>query len=59
MAASDRFRACNFIEKETQAKMFFVNLAKLLITSFDRMPANDCFLCLSVNFERFFKATLF
>ena len=33
--------------------MFFCELCKFLRTFFDRIPADDCFLCLSVNFQRF------
>ena len=37
--------------------MFFSEFCKIFknIFSFDRTPPDDCFLCLSVNFEAFFK----
>ena len=49
----------NFIIKETTAKMFFCEFCKIFkdIFSFDRTPQDDCFLCLSVNFE-FFRTLL-
>ena len=53
---SFRFPACNFIIKEAAAKMFFCEFFKIFkdIFSFDRTPPDDdCFLCLSVNFEFF------
>ena len=50
MAASDSFRipACNFIKKLTP------DFADFLRTSFDRIHVDECFLFLSVNFEKFF-----
>ena len=53
------FPACNFIIKETTTKMFFCEFCKIFkdIFSFDRTPQDDCFLCLSVNFE-FFRTLL-
>ena len=54
-----RFPACNFVKKETRAKMFFsVSFTKFLRTSFDRTPPDDCSLCLSENFEKFFRTPL-
>ena len=54
-----RFPACNFVKKETRAKMFFsVSFTKSLRTSFDRTPSDDCSLCLSENFEKFFRTPL-
>ena len=40
--------------------MFFCELCKMFknIFSFDRTPQDDCFLCLSVNFEKFFRTPL-
>ena len=35
-----------------------VNFTKVLRTSFDRTPADDCLLSLSVNFEKFFRIAL-
>ena len=60
VAASDSFRfpACNFIKKEILAKMFFCEFAKFLRTYFYRTPPDDCFLSLSVNFEKFFRTLL-
>ena len=57
MAAPESFRfpVCNFIKKETAAKIFFGEFWKIFkeIFSFDRTPPDECFLCLSVNFEFF------
>ena len=52
---SFRFPACNFIIKETTAKMLLCEFCKTFkdIFSFDRTPKDDCFLCLPVNFEFF------
>ena len=58
-SASLRFPACNFVKKETPANMFFVNFAKFLRTSFDRIPPDDYFLCLPEDFEKFFRTTIF
>ena len=62
MAAPESFSfpACNFIIKETTGKMFFCEFCKIFkdIFSFDRTPPDDCFLCLSVNFETFFRTLL-
>ena len=48
-----RFPACSFIKKETPAKMLFCKFCEILknIFSFNSTPRDDCFLCLSVNFE--------
>ena len=35
-----------------------MDFAKFLRTSFDRTPLDDCFLCLSENFEKFFRTPL-
>ena len=48
-----RFPACNFIKKETPYRCFSVNFTKFLRTYFDRTSLDDCFLCLSVNFEKY------
>ena len=56
VAASDSFRfpACNFIKKTFWKRCFSVNFAKLLRTSFNRTPPDDCFL----NFDKFFRTPL-
>ena len=56
---SFRFPACNFIIKETTAKMFFCEFCKTFkdIFSFDRTPQDGSFLRVSVNFE-FFRTLL-
>ena len=62
VAASEDFRfpASNFIEKETPEKIFFSEFCKIFknIFSFDRAPPDECFLCLSVNFETCFRTLL-
>ena len=59
VAASENFRfpACDFIKRETPAKMFLCKLCKIFknIFSFDRAPPEYCFLCLSMNFEKFLR----
>ena len=61
MAAPESFRFpdCNFIIKETTAKMFFCEFSKIFkdIFTSDRTPPDDCFLSLSLNFE-FFRTVL-
>ena len=63
VAASEgfRFSACNFIEEETPEKLFCCEFCKNFknIFSFDRTPPDNCFLCLSVNFETFFRKLLY
>ena len=56
---SFRYPACNFIKKDPPVKMFFCEFCKNFqnIFSFDRTP-DGCFLCLSVNFEKFFRTLL-
>ena len=49
------FATCNFIKKETPERRFSVSFAKLLRTSSDRITLDNSFLCLSVNFEKFFR----
>ena len=57
VAASHSFKspACNFIKNVTPAKMFFENFATFLRISLDRTPPDDCFSCLFVNFEKFYR----
>ena len=57
-SAGLRFPACNFVKKETPAKMFFCEFYKTLRTSFDRTPSDFCSLCLSEHFEKFFGTPL-
>ena len=58
VAASDSFRfpACNFNRKQTPPKMIFRDFWKIFAntSSFNRTAPDDCFLCLSMNFEKFF-----
>ena len=54
-----RFPACNFTKKRLRHRRFSVNFAKFLRTSSDRTPPDECFLCLSVNFEKLFRWPLF
>ena len=62
VSASDSFRfpVCNFIKKEIPAKVFFCEFCKIFknIFSFDGTPPNDCFLSLSVSFEKFSRTLL-
>ena len=50
--------ACNFIKKQFPAIMFFGEFGKFLRASFDRALPDDCFLILSMNFEKFFRTSL-
>ena len=52
---SFRFSACKFVKKETPEEMIFVNS---LGASSDRIPLDDYFLYLPVNFEKFFRTQL-
>ena len=47
--------ACNFIKKEIPTKMFSCEFGKI---SNNRALPDDCFLSLSVNFEKFFRTSL-
>ena len=62
VAASEDFRfpASNFIEKETPEKIFYSEFCKIFkyIFSFDRTRPDECFLCLSGNFETCFRTLL-
>ena len=46
------------LKKRLGQRCFSVSFAKFLSTSFVRTPPDDCFLCLSVNFEKFFRSPL-
>ena len=50
---SFKFPACNFIKKRLWQRCFSMNFGKFLKISFDRTSPDDCFLCLSENFEKF------
>ena len=56
------FQPATFLNKRFQQRCFSVNLAKFLRTCFVITPPDDCFsgwlLCLSVNFEKFFRTPL-
>ena len=61
VGASDSFRfpGCNiFLKKRFRQICFSVNFSKFFRTSFDRTSLDDCFLSLSVNFEKFFTEKL-
>ena len=45
-------------KKRLQQRLISVNFAKFLRTSFDITPPGDCFLCLSVNLEKFSRSPL-
>ena len=48
------FQPATLLKKRLRQRCFSVNFAKFFRISFDRTPPDDCFLSLSVNFERFF-----
>ena len=62
MAVSDSsgFQPATLLKNDVSGKerCFSVNFAKFLRASFYRTPSDDCFLCLPVNFEKFFKTSL-
>ena len=47
------FQPATLLKKGLQQRRFSVNFAKFIGTSFDWTPLGDCFLCLSVNLEKF------
>ena len=49
------FQPATLLKKRLRHRRFSVNFAKILRTSSDRTPPDDCFLCLSVNFEKLFR----
>ena len=48
------FQAATLLKKRLRQSCFSVNFAKFLRTYIDRTPLDDCFLSLSVNFEKLF-----
>ena len=54
------FQPATLLKKRLRKRCFSVNFANFLRTSFllTRKPPDDCFLCLSVNSEKFFKTLL-
>ena len=52
------FQPIPLLKKRFPQRYFSVNFAKFLRTSFDRTPPDDYFLSLSVNFKKFFWASL-
>ena len=60
VAASDssRFPPTALLKKRLGERCLSVNFVKFLWTSFVRRPPDDCFLCLSVSFEKFFRSPL-
>ena len=53
------FQPATLLKKRLWHKRFSVNFAKVLRTSSERTPLDDCFLYLSVNFEKLFRWPLF
>ena len=47
------FQPASLLKKRLRQRCLSVNFAKFLRTSFDRTPPYNCFLCLSVNYEKF------
>ena len=54
------FQPASLLKKRLRESCFFVTFANILriSSSFDRTPPGDCFLCLFVNFEKFFRTIL-
>ena len=61
VAASDSFmfRAYKFIKKETPAKILLCKFSKMLRTSFDRIPPDDCLFVFICEFWEVFQITSF
>ena len=55
------FQPANLFKKRLRQRPrpFSVNFARFLKVSFDSKPPDDCFLCLSVNFEKFLRILFF
>ena len=53
------FQPATLFKKRLRQRYFSMNFTRFLRKSFDRTPPDDCFLCLSVNFERSFLENLF
>ena len=54
-----RFQPVTLLKKRLQQRCFSVSFAKILRTSFNRIPAGNCFLSLSVNFKKFSEHLLY
>ena len=52
------FQPAFLLNNRLLQRCFSVNFANFLRASFEKTPPNDCFLCLSVNFEKFFRTPL-
>ena len=51
------FQPATLLKKTLRQKCFAVNFANIFknVFSFERTPPDDCFLCFSVNFEKFLR----
>ena len=49
------FQPATLLKKRLRHRRFSVNFAKFLRASSERTPPDECFLCLSVNFEKLFR----
>ena len=52
------FQLATEFKKRFRQRCFSVNFANFLKASFDRTPPDDCFLSLSLNFEKFFRISV-
>ena len=52
------FQPATLLKMRLQQRCFLCEFYKILSTSFDRPPPGDCSLCLSENFEKFFRTPL-
>ena len=52
------FQPATLLKRRLRQRCFSVNFEEFSGTSFDRAPPNDCFLCLSEKFEKFFRIPL-
>ena len=50
------FQSATLLKNRLRQRCLPVSFAKFLRTYLDRTPPKDCFLCLSMNFERFFRS---
>ena len=53
------FEPATLLKMRLRQSFLSVTFAKFLRTSLDRTSPNDCFLCLTANFEKFFRSPPF
>ena len=58
LLAVSGLQSATLLKRKFRQRCFSVNFAKLLRTSSDKTPPDDCFLILSMNFENYFRSPL-